>query len=376
MANVASYQKPLTTGLTPLLSRLSAGTEMASYGDAQWNFLLGGGDVTAFVVPDDEDKDTHDKLLGCLLRIELNAPSVSMSASEEDRISSRAAGFGMMLVSPDARGKGFAKSLLNEAISADGTTTTNNTPTNDTNKSSTLPVRKLLAVCSELGQPVYRKLGFSNVGRVTALSTEIAAAREIPLDNECGDDKIRVQTFGSMEDDNNEEAIIDSDIRNLLVNMDVKATGYDRTERLSFMLKNDRSVANGVRTIAATAIVVDDNEGNDEYNDNVYAVNDTVVAAAIIRQEQPGGPFVIGPMMGSEKAVLPLIRALARSVPDHDDGAKVSILVSDHLDLVDRLKSVAKFEQGFDFPAMALDGKSIYYNGDGSYLSLIHPTLG
>ena len=101
---------------------------------------------------------------------------------------------------------------------------------------------------------------------------------------------------------------------NLLVDMDAQATGFGRTERLPFMLKNDRSVADGVRTIAATATATAtlvNNEGKD--------INGKVGAAAIIRQEQRDGPFVIGPMMGSEQAVLPLIRALARSVPDREN---------------------------------------------------------
>jgi hypothetical protein len=50
--------------------------------------------------------------------------------------------------------------------------------------------------------------------------------------------------------------------------------------------------------------------------------------------------------------------------------------VSDHPDLVEEFKSVAQFEQGFEFPAMSLDGKPIYNNGNGRYLGLIHPTLG
>ena len=142
--------------------------------------------------------------------------------------------------------------------------------------------------------------------------------------------------------------------------------------------KKYRSVADGVRTIVATATFVDDiNEGKDIINGKVAVA--VVAAAAIVRKEQRDGPFVIGPMMGSGQAVLPVIRAIARSVPDcesdNNGSTKVSILISDHLDLMDRLKLVG-FEPGFDFPDMLLDGRYIYDNGDGSYLSLIHPTLG
>lgn len=328
MVCIKTYQKALAP-LTPLLSRLSSGTEMASYGDAQWNFLLGGGDVTAFLASEDHNGD--DNLLGCLLRINL------------DGAKGRAAGFGMMLVDTKARGKGVAKSLLNEAIFADD--------------ASSEDIRKLLAVCTEKGQPVYRKLGFSDVGMVSSLTTDIRTAKAIPRDNKYG---ILVKTYGSLNKsaENNKKAKIDPDIQKLLINMDQKATGFDRTERLSFLLKND--CATSVKSVAAIASM-DDKEN--------------VVASAILRQEQPGGPFAIGPIIGEEDAVLPMIRALVASIPEEDSDLKVSILVSGRIDLIDRLKK-AGFTKGFEFPAMALDSESIYKNGDGSYISLIHPTLG
>merc|ERR1712038_1309822 len=115
--------------------------------------------------------------------------------------------------------------------------------------------------------------------------------------------------------DEAENSKIDSKIRNLLVEMDSKATGYDRTDRLSFMLQNDPDGGYGLRTIVATA-----------------KVDETVIASAIMRRDEKDGPYVIGPMMGSEEAALPLVKALARAVPENDDETKkkVSILVSDH----------------------------------------------
>ena len=223
-------------------------------------------------------------------------------------------------------------------------------------------------MCTEKGQRVYRKLRFSDVGRVSALSADITVARNIPVG--CGDndkDNMCIRTFWSMD---GKHPRIDSATQSLILAMDAKATGFDRTARLSFMMDNDCSGSTGaVRTIAATASVINKDEDEEV----------GVVAAAIIRQEQAGGPFVIGPMMGSPAAALPLVRALAGAVAstsaDDHDGAKVSMMVSNHLEMVDSLKT-AGFEQGFEFPAMALDGKPIYAQGDGSYLSLIHPTLG
>ena len=60
MVSVAKFQQGVATTLTPLLSRLSAGTEMSSYGPHQWHFLLAGNDMNAYVVPNnpkDSDSD-------------------------------------------------------------------------------------------------------------------------------------------------------------------------------------------------------------------------------------------------------------------------------------------------------------------------------
>merc|ERR1712176_1552510 len=128
------------------------------------------------------------------------------------------------------------------------------------------------------------------------------------------------------------------------------------------MGSNECTPNTNLRSIAA--IAMDPNNNNND-----------PVAAAVLRQEGPGCPFVIGPMLGSEASALSLLSALARAVPEKEQESKISILVSEHPQLVIRLKD-AGFQVGFDFPAMALDGRPIYENGDGSYMSLIHPTLG
>ncbi|OEU14301.1 hypothetical protein FRACYDRAFT_240836 [Fragilariopsis cylindrus CCMP1102] len=427
MVNVVSYTQKagsmisLSTTLTPLLSKLSAGTEMASYGPQQWNFLLGGGDINAYVVPSESESesDTNDignddqnensvSLLGSLLRVELN-PSSTTATTDEDGSTSgtiitgaSAAGFGMMLVSPAARGKGVAKLLLNEAINDDGNDNDNeNENDNDgiTSASASAavdkktPIRKLLPVCTPAGQAVYRKLGFSNVGKVTILSTDINTARNIPLlidDENNNDCIINVKTFGSMrmvDDDDDDTATscgtIDSKIKDLIIQMDSKATGYDRSKRLSFMMKNDPTDINGVKTIVATATTASASNNNKHGDDNKDK-DKVIIGAAIIRREMIGGPYVIGPLMGSSNAALPLVKALANAIKlpnndnDDNDGSKqkITVLLSDHAELVNEFKSIGSFEEGFNGPAMSLDGKSIYENGDGSYLGLIHPTLG
>ena len=106
MVSVAKFQQGVATTLTPLLSRLSAGTEMSSYGPHQWHFLLAGKDMNAYVVPNnlkDSDSDldsdntediilrTTNTLLGSLLRVELK-PAITTATGEEG---AAAAGFGL-----------------------------------------------------------------------------------------------------------------------------------------------------------------------------------------------------------------------------------------------------------------------------------------
>jgi GNAT superfamily N-acetyltransferase len=378
VAIVQHYTNTLASGLIPLLSTLSAGSEMASYGNAQWEFLIGSGEVTTFVAVDDVDT-TNTELIGCLLRIDMDAaPEIKSvnrihnDATADNIIGSTAAaaGFGMMLVSPEARGKGVAKLLLHEAMyrEDDRKRITDRSKTNEPSegKEEQIP-RKILAVCTKLGQPLYRKLGFSDVGRVTALSATVRRSKEIG-DDSSDREGVRVETYGSLNrastgngngNSKDDSSNIDPKIRDLIAAMDARATGWDRRGRLNKLLGHPRG--ENLRSIAAVAT----------YQDNP-------IATAVLRQEGPGSPFVIGPMVGSEASALPLISALARAIPDGNENetdSQLSILVSEHHGLVDRLVE-AGFRTTFDFPAMTLDDRPIYENGDGSYLSLIHPTLG
>ena len=118
VAIVQRYTNALASGLIPLLSNLSAGTEMASYGNAQWEFLIGSGEVTTFVAVDDADTtntntNTNTELLGCLLRIDMDAAPETKSgnriqndATADNRIvsSAEAAGFGMSRETAPTRG--------------------------------------------------------------------------------------------------------------------------------------------------------------------------------------------------------------------------------------------------------------------------------
>ena len=350
--------------------------------------------MNAYVVPnnpkdshidiDSDSANTEDTilrttktLLGSLLRVELKP--VTTTATGED--GAAAAGFGMMLVGTEARGKGVAKLLLKEAIDDDAGSYSSDAT--KTPPSAASPIRKLLPVCTAAGQPMYRKLGFSNVGTVTSVSTDIITASKMKTTTSTNNTNpakpnCAIQVYGSMVCNNNnnnkniEDApMITSNIRDLVIQMDKEATGYDRTERLSFMLNanSDTTTTNELQTIVATA---------------VNATTDEVMCVAVLQQEMADGPYVVGPLIGEPSVALPLVKALATTAAAATTTTtvgsapppKISVLVSDHPDLVEEFKSVAQFEQGFEFPAMSLDGKPIYNNGNGHYLALIHPTLG
>jgi GNAT superfamily N-acetyltransferase len=295
---------------------------MSSYREPQWNFLLGGGhDVTAFVVP--EAAGDAEKLMGCVLQKQLESTGNDDSAAG-------ATGFGMMLVSPAARGQGLARTLLAAAMG-------------DQNSHG----RNVLAVCSELGQPVYRKLGFADAARITALSVAMADVRNAeltPNERQEVDVTIHHRPF-------------DPSIRDLLIQMDSKATGYDRTSRITFLLEEAGTAATvGIATKA----------GNPSH----------VLAVACVRQDCAGGPMTVGPMIGSSSAAVPLVKTLAAAHPVVGDEVRLGMMISEHPDLVDRFLTIEGFTKAFDYPAMSQDGEPIYKRGDGRYMSLIHPTRG
>ena len=176
--------------LIPSLSKLSAGTEMASYKNAQWHFLLGGGDdITAYIVFDDSKH-----ILGCVLRI--NLAKVDSNGGQTEKYSN--SGFGMMLVRLEAWGQGLARKLLTSAM----------------NDSSGINV---LAVCGALGYPLYRKLNFEDVGRVVALRAKLEDTRNSNFEV-AKDERVTVTTHSHP---------IGKEIKNLFIELDKAATSYD-----------------------------------------------------------------------------------------------------------------------------------------------------
>jgi len=397
VAIVRRYANAIASGLVPLLSRLSAGTEMASYKNDQWEFLLGSKEITTFVAVEENNNnncnddvtnilDATQPLLGCLLRVDM---PVAESNTYAGAGAASAAGFGMMLVSPEARGKGVAKQLLNAAMSqaeddrqhpnySNRQLANNNENNNENNKitKNTKNTRKLLAVCTKLGQPAYRKLGFSDVGRVISLTTTVGAAKEMVLPSSLSSSSseprdLRIEIHGSMDrsakDCNADACTIPPEVMEDLVRIDAQATGYDRRERLRSLVKGPSSSSSSSSQAALKSMVALARSSSDR---------GSVLGTAVLRQEGPGSPLVVGPVSGS--GALPMISALAKTLGDeHDDSQTMSLLLVKDESASDLEAAFidAGFAVGFELPAMALDGRPVY-EGGMDYRALIHPTLG
>lgn len=146
------------------------------------------------------------------------------------------------------------------------------------------------------------------------------------------------------------------------VSLDRESSGFERAACIRSLLLSRNSVS-------ATA---------------VDAETGKVVGQAALRQDAPGEPLIVGPVIGLVSAVVPLLQALVAARPQSltEGDAEVTLMISDHPDLVARLMGGLGFSQRFAYPGMTLDGKPVYQKsgGDGErgldYLGLIHPTLG
>ena len=336
MANIQQLNGP--SDLLPLVSSfadLSAGTEFSSYKQPQWRLLLSGEEISAFVMHSEKSEDaTKNKYIGttcqpcfdgCVLRVQLKDDTV---------------GFGMVLVRPTKRGTGIAKALLKEAMKL------------DTEQCNT---RFVLAVCSTLGQPLYRKLGFRDVGTVTAMTSLVSDWMQQTTTNEKYSNNYYSLTFVDGKE-------CTQDQLNKIADCDTHANGIDRKKRLRVIL---HGYAEGSRSTVATL----SSEENKDY----------ATATAVARQDCADGPLIIGPIQGREEFCIPLIQAL---IENHfknesmEDLNVVMIMVVDHPDLVDALLKLRGMTKLWECPSMSSDGRPVYESGDGSYLAMMHPTLG
>lgn len=311
-------------------SDLSAGTEFAHYKDPQWRFLLRGDEVTGFVMVNNEHEDTNEdkgdaknKFDSCLLKVDLDNDTV---------------GYGMVLVRKSRRRRGLARVIFEKASQC--------------NNNEEEGKRHVLAVCSAMASPLYRQLGYKDSGVISTLTCSISDILNSVAD---------VSDPQYLRAYDGKEFIEMDDNFTLLVNGDAKATGRSRRDRMRLLLDGHTE---GSRSTVA-----------------MYGAFSDRLTTAVARQDCVDGPLFIGPMNGNERFVIPLMHALVgKHVEDGErsevNDTPVQMMITDHPNLVAKLlemKGMTKLGEG---PSMTLDGKSVYHNGDGSYLAMMHPTLG
>ena len=295
--------------LALMLTGLSSKTEMSSYGVEQWNFLLRAGDVTALVVKDDS---THH-ILGCVLKVQYGA---NVNA------------YGMMLVSPEARGQGLARRLLTKAMQL-----------NDND--GTPPQWHILGTCTEMGRPFYEKVGYKRVATVRRMRVALKHLKFPTSTVKYPENKLNVQV-------ESKPVNIDG-----LLELDYKATGLDRSKTL-------RSLASYPYVSTTT---VTDESGN-------------ILLAALVTHHTGSNSIMVGPIIGEEEHVPNLLQAIRDYYEAETPAAvdEMALIISDHDSLVETL-SQAGFQPVFELGAMTLNGKALPGRGE-LYLGLIHPTLG
>eukprot|EP00584_Thalassiosira_punctigera_P007326 CAMPEP_0172539048 /NCGR_PEP_ID=MMETSP1067-20121228/10322_1 /TAXON_ID=265564 ORGANISM="Thalassiosira punctigera, Strain Tpunct2005C2" /NCGR_SAMPLE_ID=MMETSP1067 /ASSEMBLY_ACC=CAM_ASM_000444 /LENGTH=334 /DNA_ID=CAMNT_0013324671 /DNA_START=1190 /DNA_END=2194 /DNA_ORIENTATION=+ len=307
---------------------LSEGTEFQSYKEPQWRFLLSGEEMTGYVIysrGEERSNDTADPHLdGCVLKVNL----------DDDTI-----GFGMVLVRPSKRGKGLARVLLKEAMQA----------------GKEQGKRFVLAVCSTLGQPLYRKLGFLDAGVVTALTCSASDLIKMPHEH-FGNEHVTVVDGKSCTDEQ----------FSMLVDRDERARGIRREDRMRMLL---RGYADGSRSTVVLSSTAARN------------LDLGSLSIGVARQDCVDGPVFIGPISGREELFIPLMHALIEkhfgdSEKKDMEDVSVMMMVTDHLSVVTKLLEVQGMRKLWECPAMSSDGRPIYQHEDGTYLAMMHPTLG
>lgn len=291
--------------LAQRLTQLASNTEMKSYGVEQWQFLLDAGDVTPLVVANRDTSDDIMLLLGCVLRIQYGLHSA----------------YGMMLVSPETRGQGLARKLLERAMALPGDL-------------------KILGTCTELGRPFYEKVGYKRVASVTRMTIPLnemsSTMGDSPRSIQNGDYTIRIDNDGhpSMAK---------------VLELDAIATGLDRSATLQ---------AIQMYPYVSTATIAD--------------ADGTIQIAALITKHTGSDICTVGPILGKEEFLLPLLHGIRNEYAG--TTKEMALIVSDHANVVETLKS-AGFNIAFELGAMTMDGVPMPGKRD-LYLGLIHPTLG
>jgi GNAT superfamily N-acetyltransferase len=287
------------TTLAKRLTKLASNTEMKCIKDEKWQYLLDAGDVTPLIVP---NQDNPADILGCVLRV---------------RYGNHAA-YGKMLVSPDARGQGLARKLLQGAMNLPGE-------------------MHILGTCTVMGQPLYEKIGYKRVSTVTRMTVDFENMHFQESSTTSGLD-IRIGAPGTT-----------SPLLDKFLALDTRATGLDRSQTLTAIQQY---------SYVSTTTIVDQNGE---------------VKIAAMQTHHTGSPFImVGPILGHEEYMPTLLHAIR----DHysPEVEKMALIVSDHPSIVERLQN-AGFVTKSALGAMTLNG--VPMPGERNlYLGLIHQTLG
>ena len=312
---------------------LSSDTEFGHYQEPQWAFLLGGEDVSAHVaevVAADATPQSEQGgavFQGCVLSVQLEGPAADTTIA-----------LGMVLVDPAHRRKGIARRLIQSAMFAP-------------------PARYVLAVCSEVGYPLYRSLGFQDAGMAYAMSCSLRDLWRYATSSFATNNKHGIRTADANDV---------RDARDMICTLDQNATGYDRRGRLNLLLDAEYASGASSRSVFGYYDASTDIPGGCP-----------PCAFAISRRDCEKGPIIVGPLVGPAISALPLLCHISQQHhPREDDSRIVSVLVSNHKEeVVDRFLQVEGFAIDWTGPAMTTDGPGIYKDEE-SYLALMHPTLG
>ena len=308
----AHFTAPATLKQIPRLVSLSTACGWTHYGADQWNFLLSAGCDDLWVV----EEDHSNALLGSILRVRFPPATTGTEATGSDFVG--ATGLGMMLVDPKIRGQGLGKALMKAAIEA--------------SEGELL----MLGVASELGQPMYEKMGYTSNGSIRFLTCEAGG----------------LSGLAALEDPNVMVEIHDATQRSLpprardaLHKFDRLAMGLDRTRALEATLGLPGCIV---------ACATDRARG-------------TSLGVALMTG---GASKSIGPVVGEASAAAALIGGLAATAAD----TAVVIKVSNHPELVSQLQRVG-FLVGVSLVDMTYGGRPMPGRRE-LYHALLHPTLG
>mmetsp|Transcript_72132 Transcript_72132/g.145097 ORF Transcript_72132/g.145097 Transcript_72132/m.145097 type:complete len:310 (+) Transcript_72132:30-959(+) len=299
--------------LSTRLVSLSSACGWTHYGMREWNYLFASGCDDGWVIEEREgEPGTAPPLLGSLLRVRYAGAEGGAGAIA----------LGMMLVDPKSRGQGLGKRLMLEALEA--------------SEGETI----ILGAATDLGQPMYAKMGYVSMGSVSFLSLPPGSSLGV-LD--CGGSSIIISSAEGLR--------VDSHERSVLLQYDALVTGLDRSRALDATIALQGSML---------ALALD------------RVTREPIGAALMVLGADGGGPWTIGPVVGAKIAAVPLVHGLASAAGAAAAG--VNLKVSNQPELIAALESFG-FTVNAALCDMTYEGRPMPGQRE-LYHALLHPTLG